>query len=688
LAQLRHLDCTRGRYVIGIFDEQAPFPNEFADCARPLCPTSLLPEEISRLPQALIRIREIAKTHGVQVVCSHDYKSNFIGFFAARSLGLPHVTIFHGRTGCTGRVRAYERLDTFLLRRSQAVIAVSHASADTLYRNGVPYARIHHVPNGVEPPDPSHETVGAIRREFGLSASTPMIVYAGRLSPEKGLDTLVEAATQVLSRIPDSTFFCVGEGPEREFLKREVRRRHIESRVVFPGYRRDIDAFYQDMDIFVLPSRTEGMPLSLLEALARAKPVIATAVGGVPEVIDDGRTGVLIPPGNPDRLARSLLDLLADRERAALLGARGADLVRARYSAKAQTGSFLEIFRRVVDVHRTRRRRPDWIWITWEQHRRTRELCRDLAVPLFEKQHRGPRLLSHPLLALWTLATLARRRPRGLLIQNPSIILAWWALLLRSIFRYQLVVDTHNASIELLESSSAFRRAAARRIIGGADLTIVTNEALAKRVEESCGRAFVLPDRLPAFPAIRPAELPGARNVVCVTRFAADEPFREIIEAARLVGSDVTVYMTGNWRRVRLPDPLPANLVLTGFIPDHEYLRLLAAADVVLDLTNRDDCLVCGAYEAVALGQPLVLSDTPALRAYFARGCVYTDHAPGNIASAVLRALDAAGPLRREMSDFRTYLHEDWQHARRRLLDEMASMVPAGDRPISTRPSP
>jgi glycosyltransferase involved in cell wall biosynthesis len=319
----------------------------------------------------------------------------------------------------------------------------------------------------------------------------------------------------------------------------------------------------------------------------------------------------------------------------------------------------------------------DWIWITWEKHRRTRELCRDLGMPLFEWDLDAPRFVKYPVLGLWTLFTLAKTRPKGLLIQNPSIVLALWAILLRPVFRYELAVDAHNAALELSSAVAAPLRVLRQYVQRAADLTIVTNSLLAECVERSGGRPFVLPDRLPDFPSILPQKLRGKQNVVCVSRFAEDEPYVEVIEAATLLVPDITFYMTGNPQKVArtLPQPLPPNLVLTGFVPDSQYLSLLAGADVILDLTNRPDCLVCGAYEAVALGQPLVLSDTPALREYFSQGCIYSDHSPQHIAAAITEALRNIKELRSGIRGLKGKLSSDWQETRGHLVTGLNAMA-------------
>jgi glycosyltransferase involved in cell wall biosynthesis len=196
-----------------------------------------------------------------------------------------------------------------------------------------------------------------------------------------------------------------------------------------------------------------------------------------------------------------------------------------------------------------------------------------------------------------------------------------------------------------------------------ADRTVVTNAGLADIVGRNGGRAFVLPDRIPALSPSGNAGPSGGRHVVFVCTFAPDEPFAEVVEAARVLGPAVTVHVTGNARRAprQVVEGAPENVRFTGFLPEEAYVDLLARADVVVDLTTREDCLVCGGYEAVALGRPLVTSDTRALRAHFSAGTVHSAPDRHALAAAIREALDDGARLGREMSALKPRLEADWE---------------------------
>jgi glycosyltransferase involved in cell wall biosynthesis len=300
------------------------------------------------------------------------------------------------------------------------------------------------------------------------------------------------------------------------------------------------------------------------------------------------------------------------------------------------------------------------VWITWQRHRRTRELCSAFGLELVELTYRGHRLVRYPVLAARTALFLLRRRPDVVFIQCPSVLLGVWAVLLKAVFRFVLVADLHNEAVEPYNYSFAAYRKALAWIGRSADVCLVTNDALKRIVERGGGHAFVLPDKVPD---LAPAADPGASRaprVVFVCSYAPDEPYLELIEAATLLDPAVTVYVTGDHRRLPATIQVPSNVRLTGYLSEHDYEHLLRGADIVVDLTAMENCLVCGAYEAVAVERPLVTSDTRALRAYFNRGTVYTAHTAQSLASAIRYALRERLRLAAEMKVLKLELARDW----------------------------
>jgi glycosyltransferase involved in cell wall biosynthesis len=226
---------------------------------------------------------------------------------------------------------AYQGLDAWLARRSDAVVVPSRALADILVaRLGFPAAKLEVIPNGVEIP--------------GAPLGTgDVVATVSLLGPVKGLDTFLAAAAAVSARFPEQRFAIVGDGPDRGAL--EVAARELGVRVEFPGMMPIADLL-PTLRAFVLPSLFENCPMSLLEAMAAGVPSVASAVGGVPELAGDA--ALLVPPSDAPALAEAIGGLLADSARREDLGARGRARVTAGFSAEANARAILDVYERVV----------------------------------------------------------------------------------------------------------------------------------------------------------------------------------------------------------------------------------------------------------------------------------------------------------------------------------------------------
>jgi glycosyltransferase involved in cell wall biosynthesis len=304
------------------------------------------------------------------------------------------------------------------------------------------------------------------------------------------------------------------------------------------------------------------------------------------------------------------------------------------------------------------------IWITWESQRRTIELARRLPdVRLFILQINAPRFVRYPYLILKTLQLLFLYRPKLLFVQNPSVVLTLSAVLLMGVLRFHLVVDAHNEGVKPFHSHHNWLLPIYSWIQKKTDLTIVTNDQLAKEVASNGGNPFVMEDPIPQMGATGVISLQGKHNIVFVCTFEKDEPYKEVIASARFVDRSTCIYITGNYRKAPLyiVKETPADIVFTGFLPEQAYVNLLHSSDAVMDLTLMQDCLVCGAYEAVALGRPLILSDTQALRSYFYKGTVYTENSSQAIAKSIGHAISNQSQLELEMCELKKELEAAWQ---------------------------
>lgn len=315
---------------------------------------------------------------------------------------------------------------------------------------------------------------------------------------------------------------------------------------------------------------------------------------------------------------------------------------------------------------------PFAIWITWEHQRRSRELAYALGVPLVEIDG-GRQPLLRCLRCAWrTLSVLRLRRPGLVFVQNPSVFLAAMVCALRPSFGYRVVVDRHS-NFNFADTHTGLINRIGHYTLKRADLTIVTNEGVASIVREHGGRPFILPDPLPRLEPAGRVRLRGTQNVVFVSSFARDEPIAEVLEAARLLGPEVCIYITGNDGRM---DPglrcrVPENVTLTGFLPDRDYDSLIATANVLLALTTREHTLLCGAYEALSAGTPLIISNHAALVRYFGRGAVVTDNRATAIADAIRTALARENALRAQIVGLRDELRASWSRDFMAMIQEL-----------------
>ncbi len=276
------------------------------------------------------------------LVFCHGYKANLLGRLAARRVGIPAVAVSRGWTGESLRVRLYEALDRLCLRWMDRVVCVSGAQAGKVLRAGVRPERIQVIPNAVDPDrfvDPDHRYRNRLARVFRQPRSR-IIGAAGRLSPEKGFDVLVAAAEIIMQRAPRTGFVLFGEGPCRSALLRQINSSGLAGDVILAGFRSDLDCFVPFFDLLVLPSFTEGLPNVVLEAFAAGIPVVATAVGGTPEVIEDGVNGYLVTPGDPQELADRICDAMASEERLRDMGLHGRQKVLEEFTFASQARQY------------------------------------------------------------------------------------------------------------------------------------------------------------------------------------------------------------------------------------------------------------------------------------------------------------------------------------------------------------
>lgn len=270
----------------------------------------------------------------------------------ARAAGVPRLVVTEHIVGTShsGGQRALKRSE---LQRADAVTAVCGAVADMLVRDyGVARDLVRVVPNGADLPDEAREAEAARawRERFSASLIRPLWVVAGRLEEQKGHAVLLDALAEVWKRGLDFTLAVAGDGSLRAGLEQRAQALGLASKVRFLGTLDDAGPLLAAADAVVLPSLWEGLPLVLLEALVRGRPTVATAVGGVPEVMEDGVHGHLVPAGQPLPLADALERFHRKPDRATRMGRAGAELVRADYTWKAVVEGFEAVYDEVLGL--------------------------------------------------------------------------------------------------------------------------------------------------------------------------------------------------------------------------------------------------------------------------------------------------------------------------------------------------
>ena len=303
---------------------------------------------------ALRELRETLRSLRIDLLCCHGYKANLLGRPAAQKLGVPVVAVSRGWTAATWKVRLYEALDRYSMRWMDRVVCVSEGQADKVRRAGTPGALVRVIRNAIftdrfgEPDEPGR----AFLNEFFPKPRRFLIGSAGRFSPEKGYCHFVDAAAEVVRTQPNAGFVLFGDGPLHDALTRQIARLGLQEHFILAAFRPDLDRWLPNFDVFVLPSYTEGLPNVVLEACAARVPVVATAVGGTPEVVEDGQNGYLVSPGQALPLAQRISQLLADDRLRQTMGMSGYYRVRDQFTFDLQARQYVQLFNEVLGAGR------------------------------------------------------------------------------------------------------------------------------------------------------------------------------------------------------------------------------------------------------------------------------------------------------------------------------------------------
>jgi glycosyltransferase involved in cell wall biosynthesis len=308
-----------------------------------------IPERGPIDPRAIRHLAREIRDFRPDILHAHDYKTNLLAVLLGPRYGARVVTTVHGYVVRSGRLSAYYLADRWSLRRMDHVIAVSEDLDALLQRWGIDRSRRTLVQNAIDTEAYARrEPIPAAKSRLGLRPGGLVVGAVGRLSPEKGFDLLIRSLARLVSDGFDVELMIAGEGGERPRLEGLVRELGLDGRVRLLGHRTDVTELYQAMDVYVLSSLREGLPNVLLEAMAMGVPVVATRIAGVPRLVADEVSGLLVDPGSPDGLAAGMSRLLSDPEARARLGQSGRRTVEESFSFRVRMEKIRAIYDQVL----------------------------------------------------------------------------------------------------------------------------------------------------------------------------------------------------------------------------------------------------------------------------------------------------------------------------------------------------
>lgn len=355
LEHFARLDKARFRPVLGTFVERGALDPLGDEAHQRGFQTVKLPALSPVNPGAVLSVAKTLKLNNVAILCTHGYKPNVLGFFAAKLCGVPTIAISRGWTWESPKIRFYEALDRRFLHYVDHVVAVSAGQQEKILYCGVAREKVSVIHNAINLAETYSLSTTSLRQQLGLPDDALIVASAGRLSPEKNYSTMIEAARRVVEQNATVYFVIFGEGFLRPVLEDQIASTGLSKRFLLPGFRTDLQSIMHDIDIFMLPSLTEGLPNVALEAFAARKPIVATRVGGTPEVVQDGVSGFLTEPDEPEVMARHVLTLIDDPSLRHRMGNAGYEYIKEQFSFNAQTAAYDQLYTNILLAKQERR---------------------------------------------------------------------------------------------------------------------------------------------------------------------------------------------------------------------------------------------------------------------------------------------------------------------------------------------
>jgi len=290
-----------------------------------------------RITRCFKIVYSLFKKNHYDLIHTHGYFADIVGIPMARFFRLPSIATCHGFIFNSWKYRFYNNLDFLALRLSDRVMAVSEDIKTYLVKHGVNRSRISMIQNAVEScytDESAIENRAEKRRLLNIKENEMLLGFTGRLSKEKGLRYLIEACFLLNQVGLPTKVLIIGEGPQRKELVALADSKDLGHKVLFVGFQKDVHNWLPAVDAFILPSITEGTPMSLLEAMSWGLPIVASDVGGIPQIIDSEKNGVLVPPRQPDRIKEAVYRLYTNGDFRKNIGFEARKTVETKYGIR------------------------------------------------------------------------------------------------------------------------------------------------------------------------------------------------------------------------------------------------------------------------------------------------------------------------------------------------------------------
>ncbi|MCB0190932.1 MAG: glycosyltransferase [Anaerolineae bacterium] len=517
-----------------------------------------------------------------------------------------------------------------------------------------------------------------------------LILGVGQLREKKGFSYLLKACQRLVAQGYEFKCHIAGEGPLRRTLEAQICELSLNDTVTLCGAlsHSDVIEKYRQATVFVLPAvlgadgDRDGIPNVILEAMAMQLPVVSTQHSGIPEVVEDGLNGLLVPPADDKALADALARLLDSPDERRQMGLKGRQTVNRKFDLERNVKRLFAEFmaRRQSDSTRGETKEKSMnqtkdylskhaLFLVWGPPLygpRSKVLTRELGINslhfVYSTSRRGfwAAFTKYTYQTLKTLKILFQERPHVVFVQNPPSFAVLCVFLYCQLTQNKFIVDAHSDALQ--SWYWLWPKWLTRLWARAAITTLVTNEHFRDMIQSWGGDAFILRDIPTSFDKQDSYPMNGGFNVTVVNTFSGDEPLSEVLEASKEL-SNVHFYVTGKLERARpqILNQAPANVHFTGFLPDKAYYALLNTSHTVMCLTTRNHTMQRGACEALSLGKPIITSDWPLLREYFHQGTVHVPNTQEGIRQGVQKMMTRYTEYQSDIRDLQIAQRREWE---------------------------